>query len=815
MTYPWGMDAPRPAPEGGFVSRLFLFLVISVMSGVLVAGIALPVVGGVGLVAKDSADGFRALPAELRIPTLSQRSTILASDGSVIASFYEENRTVVPISEVAPVMRRAVIAIEDARFYKHGGIDLRGTLRAFINNQTGQDVQGGSTLTQQYVKQVLVQKAQRVRDKAKRQAAMKAATEQSYSRKLRELRYAVAVEEKYTKKQILERYLNIAYFGGSSYGVEAAARRYFRTTARELTLEQAAMLAGIVQQPTAYNPILNPERAVQRRNVVLTRMEETGLASPAEVAAAKAKPLELKVQKKLGNSCEESRVPFFCDLVLKTILKDQVFGETKADRRNLLLRGGLTITTTLDWDVQKAAQQALREYVSPKDEVASALATVEPGTGQIKAIAVSKRYGTGKNKIQFNPATDRAYGGSSGFQAGSTFKPFVAAAALEQGLPFSYGIYAPYQVEIGDVEGCNGETLTDKWDPQNELDSENGYYTLQTGIEGSINTYFAQLEEVVGVCRPWEIATALGMQRADGDPLLGPYKTFTLGVDEVSPLSMAEAYASFAARGIHCESVAILEVTDPTGKRLPVPEPTCQQAIEPEIADGINELLQGVMQRGTGVRAQIDRPAAGKTGTTNRRVSVWFIGYTPELSTAVWAGNPSPPPDGYPLQGRVIGGRYYNDVCGGCLPGPIWQMMMNAALADTPVTNFNDVATDVRDGDALQVPDVTGQGVEQARRALRDAGFDPVVNAAPVNVDYAAAGTVAYTFPNRGEEAYAGQRVVIYLSAGPAPVAPQPGPQPTLGDPGGGDGDGNGNNGNGNGNGGGNGNGNGGGGGGD
>ena len=252
MTYPWGMDALRPARDGGFVSRLFLFLVISVMSGVLVAGIALPVVGGIGLVAKDSADGFRALPAELRIPTLSQRSTILASDGSVIASFYEENRTVVPISEVAPVMRRAVIAIEDARFYKHGGIDLRGTLRAFINNQTGQDVQGGSTLTQQYVKQVLVQKAQRVRDKAKRQAAMKAATEQSYSRKLRELRYAVAVEEKYTKKQILERYLNIAYFGGSSYGVEAAARRYFRTTARELTLEQAATLAGIVQNPNTF-----------------------------------------------------------------------------------------------------------------------------------------------------------------------------------------------------------------------------------------------------------------------------------------------------------------------------------------------------------------------------------------------------------------------------------------------------------------------------------------------------------------------------------------------------------------------------------
>ena len=195
-----------------------------------------------------------------------------------------------PLTEVAPVMRQAVVAIEDSRFYEHGGIDLRGTLRAFVNNQAGEDVQGGSTLTQQYVKQVLLEKAQNIKDPAKRKAEQKAATEQSYSRKLRELRYAVAIEEKYTKKQILERYLNIAYFGAGAYGVEAAAKRYFRTTARELTLSQSALLAGIVQQPTAYDPTRNPERALTRRNVVLTRMAETGLASNAEVAAAKAEP---------------------------------------------------------------------------------------------------------------------------------------------------------------------------------------------------------------------------------------------------------------------------------------------------------------------------------------------------------------------------------------------------------------------------------------------------------------------------------------------------------------------------------------------
>ena len=795
------MQALRPAPDSGFVTRLALFLGISVLAGVLVAGLTLPVIGGLGIVARDSADGFESLPAELEIPPLPERSRILAADGSLIATFFYENRVSVPLSDVAPVMRKAVIAIEDSRFYQHGGIDLRGTLRAFINNQSGEDVQGGSTLTQQYVKQVLLEKADAIEDPEQRTIAMREATEQSYSRKLRELRYAVAIEEKYTKSQILERYLNIAYFGAGAYGVEAAARRYFRTSARELTLEQAALLAGIVQQPTAFDPTRNPERALARRNVVLNRMQETGLATPEQVAAATATPLELREQKRLGNGCNDSKVAFFCDFVLKTILNNEVFGATKDDRVKLLLRGGLTITTTLDRKMQQAAQDAVAAYVDPRDKVASALVSVQPGTGQIRAMAVSRGYGDGKGEIKFNPATDRAYGGSSGFQAGSTFKPFVAAAALEKGYPFSYPIYAPYQADIGPVQGCNGETLTDEWKPFNETTSENGTYTLQTGIEGSINTYFAQLEERVGVCRPWEIATALGMNRADGDPLAGPYKSFTLGVDEVSPLSMAEAYASFAARGLHCDSIAILEVTDPSGERLAVPDAACQQAIEPDIADGINELLQGVVERGTGRRAAIGRPAAGKTGTTNRRVSVWFVGYTPELSTAVWAGNPSPPAAGYPLQNRVIGGRYYGDVCGGCLPGPIWAQMMRTALADTPVSSFTDAADNIRSGESISVPSVTGQSVEQARAILREAQLDPVVNEGRVYATYAPEGTVAYTYPGTGSAVYPGQRVVIYVSAGspPAPPEPEPGAgggpgggETTLGPQPGGNGNGNG-----------------------
>jgi membrane peptidoglycan carboxypeptidase len=773
------MRAIRPPSDSGFITRLVLFLVVSVLSGVLVAGLVLPVLGSAGLVARKSADGFEDLPAELEIPPLPERSRILASDGSLIANFYYENRISVPLSHVSPLMRQAVVAIEDSRFYKHGGIDLRGTVRAFVNNQAGDDVQGGSTLTQQYVKQVLLERAQNIQDPKKRLAEQKAATEQSYSRKLRELRYAVALEEKYSKEQILERYLNIAYFGSGAYGVEAASRHYFSKSASELTLPQASLLAGIVQQPSAFDPLKHPDAALTRRNIVLARMAEVGLPRPPDVAAATATKLGIDLPKNIGNGCNDSRIPFFCDFVLKTILNDKTFGATREDRTRLLLRGGLTITTTVDRKVQAAAQKAVMNYVHPRDKVASAVVTVQPGTGDIKAMAVSRGYGDGKGEIKFNPATDRAYGGSNGFQAGSTFKVFVAAAALEKGYPFNYPIRSPYRKEIGPVQTCAGLDYA-QWDPANESSSENGTYTLQTGIADSVNTYFAQLEEKIGVCRPAQIARLLGVKTAD-NKALAQIKSFTLGTNLVSPLSMAEAYATFAARGEHCNAVAISGIVDSAGKNLPVPSANCEQAIEEKVADGMNQLLQGVMQFGTGARVALGRPSAGKTGTTDSRYNVWFIGYTPELATAVWAGNPSPPSGGYPLVNRLIGGRYYGNVCGGCLPGPIWRQTMTDALDGTPASTFATAPSDVVNGAPKPVPSVTGMAVKNAKATLRAAGFAPIVAKNRVFVDNAPIGTVAYTSPGPGGSAYQGQTVTVYVSAGPRS---QPNPTDQPGGPG-------------------------------
>jgi len=493
-------------------------------------------------------------------------------------------------------------------------------------------------------------------------------------------------------------------------------------------------------------------------------MAQVGLASQADVTAATATKLALNVPRNTGNGCNDSKIPFFCDFVLKTILNDPTFGATRTDRTRLLLRGGLTITTTVDRKVQAAAQKAVMNYVHPRDKVASAVVSIQPGTGNIKAMAVSRGYGDKKGEIKFNPATDRAYGGSIGFQAGSTFKVFVAAAALEKGIPFSYPIQSPYRKEIGPVQTCDGPDNT-PWDPTNESSSENGTYTLQTGIADSVNTYFAQLEQKVGVCRPAQIARALGVRTADDKPL-AQVKSFTLGTNLVSPLSMAEAYATFAARGMHCNAIAISGVVDSAGKNLPVPQADCKQAIEQNVADGMNQLLQGVMKFGTGTRAALNRPSAGKTGTTDSRYNVWFIGYVPQLATAVWAGNPSPPRGGYPLVNRRIGGRYYGNVCGGCLPGPIWRQTMNDALAGTQVKLFPTAPSDVVNGKPKPVPSVTGMSAGDAKATLRAAGFVPIVAKHRVYVDYAKTGTVAYTSPGRGENAYLGQTVTIYISGG-------------------------------------------------
>jgi membrane peptidoglycan carboxypeptidase len=677
----------RQHTDGGRWRVAGWFLGTSVVSGALVMGLMLPVVGSAAIAATKAADYYEKLPSQLPTVPPAAASVLLAADGTRIATFYDEDRIAVPLSSVSVIMRQAQVAIEDYRFYDHGGIDLKGTLRALAKNQSSGSQQGGSTLTQQYVKNVLIQLSDGDPDK------IAAAHAPTIERKVQELRYAEELEKKLTKDQILANYLNIAYYGDNAYGVEAAARHYFSKPAADLTLSEAALLAGIVRSPTEYDPVIHPDAAKTRRDLVLTRMRDVGVISDAQLTAAQNSDLGLRLSA-MHNGCTASSVPWFCDYVVHVFANSESFGSTEAERLDLLYRGGLTIRSTLDPQAQAAADQALADRTDPTDRAAAAMATVQPGTGRILAIAQSRPYGTGDGQTTVDYAVDHDYGGSNGFQDGSTNKAFTAAAAIDEGYGTEYKIDSPYSIGgLGSQTSCEGKKVpADGWHPSNDENKPDQYgpvITMREALRKSVNTYFAQLEEKVGLCETVQMAEAAGLHRADGSPLR-EYLPFTLGINEVSPLNVADSYATFAARGMHCDPIAIDAISRPDGSSLAPPAANCKQTIKPQVADVVTNLLQSVMDPGgTGQNATLNdgRQAAGKTGTTNGAVAVWYTGYTPQMSTSIWVGDPDS--YGYRMNNITIGGTHYDQVCGACVAAPIWQSMMNGALRGRPVQKFH------------------------------------------------------------------------------------------------------------------------------
>ncbi|GAA4684374.1 transglycosylase domain-containing protein [Streptomyces chumphonensis] len=667
------------------------FLGVSVLAGAVMAGLALPAVGIAGLTAKETAQGFDELPIDLKRPPLSQKTQILDAEGGVIADVYSRNRVVVGLDEISPWMRKAIVAIEDSRFYEHGAVDLKGMLRALSENaQSGTVTQGGSTLTQQYVKNVFVEEA------GNEEEAFKYATRQTVGRKITELKYAIALEQELTKDQILENYLNITFFSEQSYGVEAASKRYFSKSAKDLELHEAALLAGIVQSPTRYNPINDGPTAKQRRDTVLERMAEVGDISPEEADAAQAKDLGLNVSEaRQGCITATKDAGFFCDYVEEAFLGDPAFGETDKERQARWNRGGLTIRTTLRPEAQKAASEAARSKVNQDDPVAAAVVSVEPGTGKITAMAQSRPYGTNpeENQTMLNLSVDNDMGGSAyGFQVGSTFKPVVAAAALENGISPAHTFKSGYKHTFDQSKflTCDGTPYADaEYEVQNELETERGTWDMTSALGKSINTYSIDLLQKTGMCEAAKMAKAMGIRQGSGKPLdISP--SMVLGAQASSPLTMAAAYATFANRGTYCAPMAIESVTDAEGNELRPPGPDCTRAMSQRTADTINQMLKGVVQDGTGTSAGLtDRQNAGKTGTTDGRKHAWFVGYTPQLSTAVWVGGDgAEQPEMFNI---TIGGQFYEKVCGGCVPGPIWKAAMTGALKGVQATEFNPV----------------------------------------------------------------------------------------------------------------------------
>ncbi|MDP9408594.1 MAG: penicillin-binding protein, partial [Actinomycetota bacterium] len=630
--------------------------------GLAVAGLALPAAVAAGAGVRVVADSVDSLPGELVDPALPQRTVLLAADGSPLATLFLYDRELASLDEIAPVMQDAIISVEDERFYDHVGVDVRGTARAMVNNSAGGATQGGSTLTQQYVKNALLLAA----DTPEEAEAAKAPT---IDRKLREARLAVAVERESTKEEILEKYLNIAYFGDGAYGVQAAARHYFGVPASQLTLTQAATLAGVVRNP-ARDPKRDPESALERRDLVLARMLGTGAITQTEHDAAVATPLGLNPVA-LEGGCGASWAPFFCDWVRATLESDPALGATEEERKARLFQGGLVVRTTLDPVAQRAAQEAVDSTIPRRSRVATAAVSVRPGTGEVTAMAVNRGFGPDAAAGQ----TENMLPSLASFQPGSTFKMFTLAAALERGVPVTTRL-----------PGGNAYTSRRLDNPPagyfSNAGSESGSnLDLRGATAHSVNTAFVQLQEMTGTQAVADMARRLGLANPALEQVSPRFGSLTLGAVNASPVEMAGAYAAVAGRGVACRPVGVTAISDAEGRAHPVPAANCHQAVSPAVADTVASLMTSVITEGTGRRADIGRPVAGKTGTTQGNAEAWFAGFTPDLATAVWVGDPRGAHD-HPLV-NVLG---YRRVYGGDLPAIIFAKTMRGALANVPPT---------------------------------------------------------------------------------------------------------------------------------
>jgi len=694
------------------IAKLAPLVRAGLIGGVAVAALAYPVAALAGLTVKSGADAIDSLPRQLLIVPSPQTSYVYAADGkTLLTTFYEEDRKYIRIGQMSPLIQQAIIAAEDARFYDHHGVDMKGTVRAFVaNQQAGSVSQGASTLTMQYVRNAL-------RDSADNPQDAVDATAQNSARKLREIRLAIALEKRMSKTQILEGYLNVAYFGHRAYGIFAAADVYFSKTPAQLTLDEAAMIAGLVQAPSAYDPAsTDKSAALDRRNYVIDRMAELGDITPAQATVAKAAPITLKLTNP-PNDCVS--VPaahndwgFFCDVFKQWWMRQPGFGHDPGARLDNLRRGGYTIITSLDPAVQASAMKHVTDNAKIGNRYGLGAVFVEPGTGRVKSVAINRTYSLDQshNAPNTDPAKRAAgvpgnypntvnmlLGGGPGigYQAGSTFKIFTMLAALERGYGLGTTYYAPHQLTSRYFTGWDDpyRCAGGHWCPHNASNGMTGSQTMWSGFGKSVNTYWVQVEQKIGAQNAVDMAERLGLRwHTDIDRLQAtPAKArtwgaFTLGVADTTPLEMAGAYATIAAEGSYCEPLPVQSITGADGRPVPGAAPQCRQAVSRDVALAATDAARCVTGYGAsgggcggwstapGAYPAVGRPFAGKTGTTDDTRAAWFIGFT-QLAGAAFVADPDNPFD-------VAGEWQYNK------PIAAVTLTIHDAMRGLPVRGF-------------------------------------------------------------------------------------------------------------------------------
>ncbi|NJC69153.1 PASTA domain-containing protein [Planosporangium thailandense] len=787
----------RKRDHGVFVNTASL-LVCGLLAGIVVAAAAFPVVAVSGLAAKASVDAFDNLPSTLTELPPPQISYVYASDAkTLLAMFYDENRRDVHLTDIAPVMQQAIVAAEDQRFYQHHGVDMKGVARAAVanGNSSGQVSQGASTLTQQYVRQALTYSARTNEE-------IVAATEQTPARKLREMKYALAIEKKYNKQQILERYLNISSFGHGAYGVYAASEVYFGKDPKDLTLGEASLLAGLVKAPSAYDPA-DPDKltlALQRRDYVLRQMVTLKYITQQQADEAKAAKLTI-VGKRSPEGCasmpsQDTGAGFFCDFLYRWWLEQPDFGADAFARENKLKSGGYKIISSLDVGTQTALKKNVENALATGSPYAVMTAAVEPGTGKVLGLATNRNFSNdqshnGSNTNPYkkgqvgnypNTTAPLLTGGGDivGYQAGSTFKMFTMVAALEKGYNLDYTINttSPYKSKYPVLSGdaCGG-----MYCPVNATPSwMNGPRNMWTGFGRSVNTYFVPLEERVGAENAVDVAKRLGIQfrarsndpknAADYELANSPgyangWGAFTLGVSATTPLDLANAYATLAADGTYCAPTPISEIRDMDDKKLDLAKPQCHEVVKPDVARAAVDAARcplgdqsafGRCDGATGqeVRGIVKRPVAGKTGTTDGDKTATLVAMTKQIAIAGILGDPD-----WPLTDRLrpaLGDphKYVNKAV---------EYALRDAMADKPAVNFTAPSKDMAFGKRTSVPAVACKSVADAKSAIRRVGFDVTVDPDPVASD-CPAGSVAKTEP--AGDTSRGSLVTIYVSKG-------------------------------------------------
>jgi membrane peptidoglycan carboxypeptidase len=658
-----GVTPPRSA--GGVFGALLGLVATSAIAGLLVTVILTPVLAVTGVTASNTIGTFSSLPDYLAIEPLAQRSNIYATraDGTpvLLATLYDQNRVEVGWDDIGQNVKDAAVAGEDPRFYEHGGVDLQGTVRGALTTVLKGTVQGGSSITQQYVKNVLVQRCESLDSGAEIAECYDAATQTTVPRKLKEMRLAIGVEKNHSKDEILRQYLNIAGFGGRVYGIEAAANYYFASTAADLTVAQAASLTAMVNNPDKFR-LDRPESETngagngygdnkERRDYILREMLRYEKISQAEYEEAVNTPVEPVINPP-STGCQTALADaFFCDYVVHVLARDPAFGADQDTRLKNLRRGGFDVYTTLDLDLQYAAVTTLNDNV-PKTfdgwDVGAVISSVEVGTGRVLAMAQNKDYSqdpavqaTGANWTGVNYNTDFVDGGSRGFQPGSTYKIFTLAEWLNTGHSLNERVDSAPKSRWGTFrDSCLGPQNYDRegWNPRNDANESGRNYSAMESTVRSINTGYIGMAKRLDLCGIRKTAEAFGMHRADGNPL-SQSAASVIGTNEVAPLSLAVAFAGVANRGVTCSPIVIDRMVGADGAELPVPQSQCTESVRPQTAERMVSALSRVLTVGTATQSYSDTvprvPMIGKTGTTDGAKDTWMSGASSEVATAV------------------------------------------------------------------------------------------------------------------------------------------------------------------------------------